>query len=173
MDPPLNAWTPLHAAAHYGRSSVADSLIAAGADLEARDAGDCTPLHRALLNRQGATARLLVHRGADVGARDAAGQTPLQLALFLWAQKRDADLAGAIEAMVESLGNPNARWAGGATPLHHAALAGASRAVELLLAKGAEATTEDENGRTPLDLAVAAGHRDIAQALRAAAREEE
>ena len=71
-------WMPLHYAVENPRDSerVADMLLAAGADVHARDIAGRTPLHVAVAG--GATpelVRVLLEWGADVDARDAEGRT--------------------------------------------------------------------------------------------------
>lgn len=50
----------------------------------------------------------------------------------------------------------------GNTALHHAALAGLQRCVELLLAHGAPLFTENNDKLTPCDLAMQEEHHNIA-----------
>lgn len=52
------------------------------------------------------------------------------------------------------------------TPLHYAAAAGFGSAVRNLLMNGADETRVDTNGKTPIDLAEANGHRGLAAAMR-------
>jgi ankyrin repeat protein len=80
-----DGWTPLHLAAFFGHTAIAERLIARGADVNARSkserfARSNTPLHAAAANRQVAVAELLLKNGADVNARDGSGYTPLALA---------------------------------------------------------------------------------------------
>jgi len=52
----------------------------------------------------------------------------------------------------------------GATPLHHAALAGSADVVRVLLAAGASAS-QGPGGATPREIALARGHAEVASIL--------
>ncbi|KAK0386653.1 hypothetical protein NLU13_6488 [Sarocladium strictum] len=75
--------TPLHLAAEHHIEEVAAILIAAGADLNAKDRSGSTPLHRAMRGRWSFVEREiftnLISGGADVNIADAKGRTPLAL----------------------------------------------------------------------------------------------
>jgi len=69
--------TPLHLAAWKGRKETTEQLIAAGADLEAKDQEGLTPLYLAAQGGHKEIAELLIDNGADVNAKDMNGMTPL------------------------------------------------------------------------------------------------
>lgn len=77
-----DGWTPLHLAAHFGSTEVAELLLAHGADVEARSRSreGNTPLHAAVAGKQPSLVDLLIARGADVDAADAGGWTALNIA---------------------------------------------------------------------------------------------
>ena len=60
-------FAPLHAAAHKGNLAQIAQLVAAKADLNARDAYGRTPLHVAAYARQHEVIRMLAKAGADLG----------------------------------------------------------------------------------------------------------
>lgn len=86
--------TPLHSAVARRSHESIRWLLAAGADVNARQQGGLTPLHGAAFEGDLELARLLVQRGADVNARDDREQTPLDLAR----QRGHAELIAWFEA---------------------------------------------------------------------------
>ncbi len=77
-----DGWTPLHLACFFGQPSVAEILIAQGADVRtrARNATKNTPLHAAAAGRSKHAVRALLEHGADVNARQEGGWTALHAA---------------------------------------------------------------------------------------------
>jgi hypothetical protein len=71
---------PLCAAAAWDRVEVAEALLAAGADVNGREAGGWTALLWAAANGHADTARLLLGAGAEADAANDDGDTPLTLA---------------------------------------------------------------------------------------------
>lgn len=69
------------------RADTAKVLIAAGADVHARERNQTTPLHACAEFDQPALAKVLVRAGARVDARDNCGRTPLHMAAYsgIWA----------------------------------------------------------------------------------------
>ncbi|XP_034298440.1 DNA-binding protein RFXANK isoform X2 [Pantherophis guttatus] len=80
---------------------------------------------------------------------DERGFTPL-----MW-----ASAFGEIETVRSML-----EWNGG-TPLLYAVRGNHVKCVEVLLARGADLTTEADSGYTPMDLAVALGHKKVQQVI--------
>jgi len=75
--------TPLHLAAERGHIEVMKSLLAAGADVLAKDDDHWTPLHFAARDGRKDAAALLLENHADVNARAKSDRwTPLLLAAF-------------------------------------------------------------------------------------------
>ncbi len=72
--------TPLHLAATNSDIGPLKTLLAAGADVMARDKDDLTPLHMAAYADKFEHARLLLEAGADIDAKSAGGRTPMSLA---------------------------------------------------------------------------------------------
>jgi ankyrin repeat protein len=72
--------SPLASASAAGQLEIARVLIARGANVNARAAGDFTPLHESAASGRMEFAKLLLENGADVNARTADGKTPLDYA---------------------------------------------------------------------------------------------
>ena len=110
--------SPLHEAVEGGHPSVVAALLAAGADVHARDKEDGpTPLHRA---RNPEIVALLLEAGADIGARahfrwpfDFPDMTPLHAAAR-WGN------AAVFLALLEAGADPEALDAEGKTPMDQA-----------------------------------------------------
>jgi len=86
-----DGWTPLHLACFYGHASVAEALIAHGADVRARsrNAMHNMPIHAAAAGRNREAVRILIEHGADVNARQEGGWTALHAA----SQSGDVEMA--------------------------------------------------------------------------------
>ena len=72
--------TPLHYAAQYDHTEIAELLISKGADLNVRTRDGQTLLHRTALYNHTATAELLIAHGVDVNAKANNGRTSLHFA---------------------------------------------------------------------------------------------
>ncbi|TGK12466.1 ankyrin repeat domain-containing protein [Leptospira fletcheri] len=80
-----DGWTPLHLAAHFGRTSLVAYLLDHGADLQARSKSKFsfgnTPLHSAVAAGRDETVKLLIEKGADPNfSQEEGGYTPLHIA---------------------------------------------------------------------------------------------
>ncbi|EPG73635.1 ankyrin repeat protein [Leptospira fainei serovar Hurstbridge str. BUT 6] len=80
-----DGWTPLHLAAHFGRSSLVTFLLDHGAELQAKSKSKFsfgnTPLHSAVASGKDETVKLLIERGADPNyGQEEGGYTPLHIA---------------------------------------------------------------------------------------------
>jgi len=79
--PTPGGMTPLLFAARDGARAAAESLVRAGADVNAADPNGMTPLMMAITNNQLDVARYLVTAGANVHTADAYGRTPIWAAV--------------------------------------------------------------------------------------------
>ncbi len=124
--------TALHHAARLGNAAMAEILITAGANLEAKTRlGDHRPLHVASAAGRSGVVALLVAAGADVNALTNTGAAPLHFA----AASGSADAIAALLGGGAEVDVREPVW--GQTPLMFAAAAGRTEAIEMLLEKGA------------------------------------
>ena len=77
-----NGNTPFHIACSNGNDNIAVDLLAAGADIEARDIFGNTPLLLAAQQGHLSTIKFLIQNGADIAAQDDEGETVLHKAVF-------------------------------------------------------------------------------------------
>jgi len=127
-----DGWTPLHLAAFFGHTKVAEHLLSHDADVTARsrNPNGNTPLHAALAGNHKFVAGVLLGSGADVNAPDAAGWRPLHLA----AANNNLD---AIKALIAQGADVTAANGEGKTPLSLAQEKNHREAVAFLRRHGA------------------------------------
>ncbi len=149
--------TPLHRAVRLDNAAMIAALAAAGADLEARNAGELTALHIAAREGQAPMIAALVRAGADVEARDSRGRTALHRAA-----SRDYRLPlvrstlASVAALIEAGANPGAPDDRGITPLHAAAAADYRAMTGMLLALGANWTSDPDADLADLNARIVA-----------------
>ena len=152
--------SPLHEAAANGRKAVAEALLAHGALANAQSKGSAsvwTPWHEARQAGHHDLAALLRRHGGEDRAR---GPIDLQRAAERGYIGRVQALLDAEPAMLDSRDFLHRR-----TALHWAAERGDLEIAQLLLGRGADGALADKQGKTPLDLARAQGHADMAALL--------
>ncbi len=173
----------LHHVAARGKIEQVKSLIAEGADVNARDQQGWTPLHYACRKNRKETVEFLLAEGADVNARDAQGWTPALAALYAW-ELAVTDLL--VEKGADTAAPHLAAYTGdlrgikrllekdtpvdslkGLTLLHAAAAGGHTDVVEFLIGKGFEATATTEDDKTTLYYAALGNHQEAAEILMA------
>ena len=146
--------TPLHYATGdgtgVGHVPVVSVLIAAGANVNAKEDEGQVPLHNAAIKGNIPVISMLIAAGADVNARQHYNQTPLH-------EAAEGGKAVAISVLIAAGASVNAKDAGGGTPLHEAARNyGWNESVSVfsaLIAAGADVNVKDDNDRTPLLIA--------------------
>jgi RNA polymerase sigma factor (sigma-70 family) len=158
----------LHEAAAIGDTSrVRDALERHPEQLDTYSPEGFTPLALAAHFGHVDVMRLLIDRGADVNlvATHRLAVTPLHAALF----GRQIDAARIlIECGADvTLARGGSGWKrAGWTPLHYAAGMGLTTLVQPLLDRGADPSRRDQEGKTPLEIAIDANYGDIADVLR-------
>lgn len=144
----------LHQAAQNGYYTlVVDLVHSAGLDVNAVNDEEETSLLRAASNASWCKKRQrgdilafmnqLIVLNADVNKKCVDGYSPLH-----WADTRET-----IELLIANRADVEAVNKKGETPLHIAAVAGATEQLQTLLAHGANIHAQDAHGRTPLQVA--------------------
>ena len=176
-------WTDLHYAAILNLPRVAEALLEAGVNVDARlkdnldysdrlmetlrilgydfnywSAEGQTPLILAAKENAYDTARLLVDRGADIHAKYGNGGT----ALFVAVWKNSREIA---EFLIERGADVNGGDGYGGTPLMHKANYGYTAWVEFLLSHNAEIDLGDSGGVTALMYATFGGNLETVKFL--------
>ena len=145
-------YTPLHEAARTGNTVVIKLLLAAGAELHARNGTGATPLHWAATS----AIETLLAAGASPFTRNQHGWTPLHYV-------GDNPYGGSgVRALVAAGADPNATDENGNTPLHFAVrhrrwlgpvVTLATDSIVALLETGANPNLRNAAGQTSWDLA--------------------
>ena len=151
-------WTPLHRAAHHGRTEIVRALIDSGADIEATDGTKWTALMRAATNGNTEATKLLLSKNASVVVKDVEGCTPMHHAAlngYPSVCKLHFDRGADLEA------RDNEGW----TIIHHAAWNGHDKIVKWVLDKGADVQAVANNGWTALHQATWNGHSAVVRRL--------
>ncbi|XP_049769609.1 serine/threonine-protein phosphatase 6 regulatory ankyrin repeat subunit A-like isoform X2 [Schistocerca cancellata] len=150
-------------AAMVGATADLRALLAAGADVRARDEAwqGWTALHWTADRGHVEAARLLLEAGAEVRARTRQDSTVLHLAA-------SSGHAAVVQLFTDSTMysvNPNAVDISSQTPLHCAASWGRAEAAFALLVAGADRDATDASDLTPLDIAVKRNRQEVVQML--------
>jgi len=159
--------TPLLVAAGHLQATVAERLIEAGADVNARDRIGATSLHRVLAAgtdspsvqaERLAFAKLLLERGASANVADNQGLTPVHVA----ATKGRIEILASLAKAGASL---TARDQHGRTALHAAAMYNQVDVIEWLVEQDADITMKDNVGETALHVAARRFRTDAVESL--------
>ncbi|MDE7290854.1 MAG: ankyrin repeat domain-containing protein [Treponemataceae bacterium] len=148
--------TPLHLAAIYGHTGIAQYLLNKGADIKTQDISGTTPLHEAVRYGNIEIARQLLSKGADVNCKDSLGKTPL---LVLISPEKQAET---YELLLSHGANVNQKDMYGDTILHIASMtAMRTQILEILIKAGADVNVRNKRGLTPI--ATSIEHNDVQQ----------
>lgn len=163
--PPPGHGRELFDAAYRGDVAAVQRYLSEGADPDYRNPGGWTPLMIAAAERHLDAVILLLQAKADPNRRNAYGRTALMFA------SRYGQLA-IVERLLAAGADPNVvpADATGWTALVSAATEGHAAVVRALLDKGADPSIRTREGLTPLDVARASGHLEVAGLLEAAMR---
>ena len=158
----------LHEAAAIGDAARVDAALAQHPHhLDSDSPEGFTPLALAAHFGHLEVMRLLMDRGADMNrvASHRLAVTPLHAALF--GRQLDAAMLLIERGADVTLARGGTGWKrAGWTALHYAAGMGFNTLVPRLLDRGADPSRRDEEGKTPLDVAIDASQSDIASLLR-------
>jgi Raf kinase inhibitor-like YbhB/YbcL family protein len=149
---------PIDDAVVLGKVEEVRTLIAGGAEVDAKGADGVTPLMRAASAGRADMVRLLLAHGASVNAKATGGVTALMMACV-------GGYGDAVVPLVAAKADVGAQDSQGRTALMAAASSGSMTAVDALLKAGAPVATEDASGGTALTYAAAEGNADAADAL--------
>ncbi|KAI1083022.1 ankyrin repeat-containing domain protein [Whalleya microplaca] len=150
-------WTALHYAAWENRAEAVELLLDNGSRIECEDRQDATPLLLACLGGYLRVVQVLLDRGANPD--HIAVKSARYRALHIAARDANEPL---VRILLEAGASENARLdqsMGGDTPLHLAVSSSQKgsqyvRAARTLLEFGAEVNALNENGNTPLLMAI-------------------
>jgi len=157
--PPVSADPDLYALAVRGDTTVLKEALAAGADPEQRSATGELSLMGAVRARRIDSVSALLSAGADPGNTNRLGESSLHLAVA------DTGAVAIGKILLDAGANPNARDAGGVTPMMLAARAGSLEGIELLRMAGGRFDMKDYQGSSVKDWALRGGHHELAMRL--------
>ena len=137
--------------------AIVQLLVAAGADVNARNGSGWTPLHFAIGPRKGISQALLA-AGETANAKEPEGHTPLHFAALFGGFE-------VVESLLAHGSDANAKNRLGATPMFFAVARNDPIVVDLLLAGDADVSARNNQRWTPLHAAASRGHRQVAELL--------
>lgn len=145
-------------AVSFNHLEATKSLLAKGADVNAKILNGLTPLHYSAGKGYKSMVELLLTNNADIGVMNQNGFTPLHYAV----QENQETIT---EVLLANKADVNTKDIRGRTPLHHAANNGLAAVAKMLLASGAEVNAKDNDGNTASEWAALRGHKNVVELL--------
>ncbi|MBM3755632.1 MAG: hypothetical protein FJW38_16800 [Acidobacteria bacterium] len=149
--------TPLHHAAGFAPANVVQTLIAKGANVNAKNSRGSTPLLWAIHDL--AKVKILVEAGAAVNAKQVEGRSPIYQAALT------GNGIATVRFLLEKGADANAATMIGLTPLMAAANRGDAETMRLLIARSAKVDAKAGTGATALIAAAGSGEPAAAKLL--------
>jgi ankyrin repeat protein len=156
--------TALHIAADAGHPEVVELLLHTEANIEARSINGQTPLYYAAIAGHTPVVQQLLNAGANLKARNKYGASILYAAATAGKPAEDT-----VDLLLEEIEHKSRL---GRTLLHHAAAAGDTKMVEMLVEREVDLDAKTAAGETALYLAMVREHDEIVQLLRGAKMEQ-
>ena len=147
-------------AAKKGDFDAVKQHLAAGTDVNIKNARGWTPLHLATDQGHKKVVEFLIAKGANVNAKDKKGRTTLD-----WAEEENKEIAYLLRKQGGKTGKELKKLEAVNESIHAAARYGNIEAVKKHLATGTDVSLRNENGDTPLNYAAFLGHVKIVELL--------
>ncbi len=136
--------TPIYLASLYGNPESVRSLLAAGARTNMTDADGNTPLHIAALCANHENLGEILKGNPDIDALNHEGHTPLHLAVRQMGNEK------AVEQLLQQGADPNIKDPSQKNALLLSAYSNRKEYIGLLVSRGVDVKSQDEDGNTAL-----------------------